>query len=289
MKTILYATDYSENSIPALKYAYSLSSAMQASLKVIHVFDLPTMLDNLSLKAEEAFPDIEGDAYKKHISKLTAFCQEHLGTAIDKTTITVEAIENKSAVNGIVSKAKEIDAFLIISGMRGGSALREIIIGSTAKHLIENSPCPVLSIPKTLSHTQIKTIVYATDFEEEDLGAINKLIEIAEPLNAKIKIIHVSPLKETVGKEPMKIIVDKINKYIDYPHVEIDILYSDDVFTDLKIYLGKANADLIAMLERNDKSLISQVFHRDQIKKMESYGKIPLLSFNAKNYGIFHL
>lgn len=289
MKTILYATDYSENSIPALKYAYSLSSAMQASLKVIHVFDLPTMLDNLSLKAEEAFPDIEGDAYKKHISKLTAFCQEHLGTAIDKTTITVEAIENKSAVNGIVSKAKEIDAFLIISGMRGGSALREIIIGSTAKHLIENSPCPVLSIPKNLSHTQIKTIVYATDFEEEDLGAINKLIEIAKPLNAKIKIIHVSPLKETVGKEPMKIIVDKINKYIDYPHVEIDILYSDDVFTDLKIYLGKANADLIAMLERNDKSLISQVFHRDQIKKMESYGKIPLLSFNAKNYGIFHL
>lgn len=289
MKTILYATDYSKNSVPALKYAYSLSSAMQASLKVVHVFDLPTMLDNLSLKAEEAFPDIEGDAYKKHISKLTAFCQEHLGITIDKTTITVEAIENKSAVNGIVSKAKEIDAFLIISGMRGGSALREIIIGSTAKHLIENSPCPVLSIPKTLSHTQIKTIVYATDFEEEDLGAINKLIEIAEPLNAKIKIIHVSPLKETVGKEPMKIIVDKINKYIDYPHVEIDILYSDDVFTDLKIYLGKANADLIAMLERNDKSLISQVFHRDQIKKMESYGKIPLLSFNAKNYGIFHL
>ncbi len=289
MKTILYATDYSKNSVPALKYAYSLSSAMQASLKVVHVFDLPTMLDNLSLKAEEAFPDIEGDAHKKHIKKLTAFCQEHLGITIDKTTITVEAIENKSAVNGIVSKAKEIDAFLIISGMRGGSALREIIIGSTAKHLIENSPCPVLSIPKTLSHTQIKTIVYATDFEEEDLGAINKLIEIAEPLNAKIKIIHVSPLKETVGKEPMKIIVDKINKYIDYPHVEIDILYSDDVFTDLKIYLGKANADLIAMLERNDKSLISQVFHRDQVKKMESYGKIPLLSFNAKNYGIFHL
>ena len=289
MKTILYATDYSENSVAALKYAYSLSKTIQASLKVIHIFDYPTMLDDFSLKAEDAFPDIEGDAFKKHHSKLTNFCKEHLGTDFEEMNVNVEAIEDKSVVKGIVSKANEIDAFLIITGIKGGSALREVIMGSTAKHLIEESPCPVLSIPKDTGHTQIENIIYATDFEEEDLGAIDKLTEIAEPLNAKIRIVHISPLKETLGIGQKKDMEDKIHKYIEYPNLELDILYSDDVFNDLKIYFGKANADLIAMLERESKSLSSQVFHRDLVKRMESYGKIPLISFNAKNYSIFHL
>ena len=69
----------------------------------------------------------------------------------------------------------------------------------------------------------------------------------------------------------------------------MDILYSEDVFDTLKIYYRNSNADLIAMLEREDSGIASKVFHRDLVKRMESYGKIPLLSFNAKNYGIFHL
>ena len=289
MKTILYATDYSENSVPALKYAHTMSSKMKVKLLVVHVFDYPTMLDNLSLKGEDAFPDIEGNAIRKHLSKLHTFCTQNLKGELDELNIEIEAIENKSVVKGIISKANEMEVFLIITGMKGGSALREIIMGNTTKHLLEKSPCPVLSIPQDASHTQIETIVYATDFEEEDLGAINRLVEIAKPLNAKIKIVHISSLEEVVGKRQMKNIEEKIHKHIKYPNLELDILYSDDVFNDLKIYLGKANSDLIAMLERESKSLSSQIFHRDLVKRMESYGKIPLMSFNAKNYGIFHL
>nr|WP_321227917.1 universal stress protein [uncultured Psychroserpens sp.] len=289
MKTILNATDYSENSVAALKYAHSLSKAIGAHLKVIHVFDYPTMLDGLSLKAQDAFPDIEGDAFRKHNLKLNNFCKEHLGTDLDKMNITVEAIEDKSVVNGIISIANKINPLLITTGMKGGSALREIIMGNTTKHLLEQSPCPILAIPEDTSYTQIKTIVYATDFEEEDIDAINKLTEIAEPLNAKIKIIHVSSLNKTIGIEEKKNIEDKIHKYIKYSNIELDLLYSDDVFKDLKIYFGKTNANLIAMLERENDGMSSKLFHRDLVKKMESYGRIPLMSFNANNYSIFHL
>ncbi|MFC4633237.1 universal stress protein [Dokdonia ponticola] len=289
MKTILYATDYSKNSIAALKYAHAMSSKMNARLLVVHVFDYPTMLDDFSLKGEDAFPDIEGDAFKKHHSKLNSFCNENLNNDLKDLNIEIEAIEDKSVVKGIISKANEVDAFLIITGMKGGSALREIIMGNTTKHLLEKSSCPVLTIPSDATHKQIETIVYATDFEEEDFGAIDKLTEIAKPFNALIKIVHISPLKEMVEKWPIKGIKEKIHKYIEYTNLEFDIFYSDDVFNDLKIYLGNSNADLVAMLERESKSLTSKVFHRDLVKRMETYGKIPLLSFNAKNYGAFHL
>ena len=289
MKTILYATDYSENSVAALKYAHTISSKMNAKLLVVHVFDYPTMLDDLSLKGEDPFPDIEGDAFKKHNSKLNKFCNKILNNDLRNLNIEMEAIENKSVVKGIVLKADEIDAFLIVMGMKGGSALREIIMGNTTKHLLEKSPCPVLTIPSDASHTQIETIVYATDFEEEDLGAIDKLTEIAKPLNAKIRIVHISSLEESVGIGQMNDIREKIKKHIKYPNIDLDIFHSEDVFNDLKVYLGKVNADLIAMLERENKSLSSLIFHRDLVKRMESYGRVPMIIFNAKNQGIFHL
>jgi len=289
MKTILNATDYSENSVAALKYAHSLSKALGANLKVIHIFDYPTMLDGLSLKAQDPFPDIEGNAFKKHNLKLDAFCKAHLGTDLEKMNVTVEAIEDKSVINGIISEANKIKPLVITTGMKGGSALREIIMGNTTKHLLEKSPCPILSIPEDTSYTQIETIVYATDFEDEDIGAVNKLTEIAEPLNAKIKIVHVSSLEEPLGIDEKKEIESKIHKYIKYSNIELDIIYSDAIFKDLKLYFGKANANIIAMLERESNGGPSKVFYRDLVKKMESYGRIPLMSFNAKNYGIFHL
>lgn len=289
MKTILYATDYSENSVAALKYAHTISSKMNAKLLVVHVFDYPTMLDDLSLKGEDPFPDIEGDAFKKHNSKLNKFCNKILNNDLRNLNIEMEAIENKSVVKGIVLKADEIDALLIVMGMIGGSALREIIMGNTTKHLLEKSPCPVLTIPSDASHTQIETIVYATDFEEEDLGAIDKLTEIAKPLNAKIRIVHISSLEESVGIGQMNDIREKIKKHIKYPNIDLDIFHSEDVFNDLKVYLRKVNADLIAMLERENKSLSSLIFHRDLVKRMESYGRVPMIIFNAKNQGIFHL
>ncbi|WP_178985576.1 universal stress protein [Winogradskyella helgolandensis] len=199
MKTILYATDYSKNSELALKYAYNMSKKLKAKLLVIHVFDYPTLLDHIDLKPEPAFPNIEKDAFKKHNSQLSAFCKSILQE--DTTTLDIEAIENKSVVNGIIEKANKIDALLIVIGIKGLSALREIIMGSTAKHLVEKAPCPVLTIPSDSVKTEIDTVVYATDFEEEDFGAINKLVEIVKPFNAKIKILHISPLDDTINKE----------------------------------------------------------------------------------------
>jgi len=289
MKTILYATDYSENSQLALKYAYNMSIKIDAKLMVIHVFDYPTLLDNLNLKAEPAFPNLESDAFEKHKSELQAFCKHVLKSDAATLNIEIEAIENKSVVSGIIEKANAIDAFMIVTGIKGISKLRERIMGSTAKQLIEKAPCPVLTIPSDSVNKDIETIIYATDFEDKDLGAIHKLAEIAKPFNAKIKIVHISTLDETVGKNQMKDLEDTFHKHIDYPKLELDILYSDDAMNALKTYYRKTNADLIAMLERKRSGKISKVFHCDLVKQIESYGKIPLLSFNANNYEIFHL
>ena len=74
MKRILHATDYSENAIPALIYAFYLSKKLNASLFVIHVFDsLPLGLD--------------GVKDNKHLEILTEFCKKHYVLQLRKTSL----------------------------------------------------------------------------------------------------------------------------------------------------------------------------------------------------------
>lgn len=285
MKSILYATDYSESSIAALKYAHQLSLSLNAKLWVVHVFDKPSLIP---AKARLPFSNGEADTVESHNEKLETFCNTHLGD-IQSMNISVEAIQDKSAVDGIVAKAAEIQSLVIVTGMNSKSKLKRLIMGSTASGLIEKAPYPVLTIPEAINYESIKTIVYATDFQPEDLDALCKLASIAKPLNAKINVVHISPLEKKITEVEKSLREEKLDRHVKYDKVKLEILYSDVIFTELKTYIDKSEANIIGMLEREGTSYASDLFYRNLLSKMKSYGKIPLMSFNAKNYGKFHL
>lgn len=283
MKTILYATDYSENSIAALQYALKMSGQMGTRLVITHVFDYHTILNNQGIDTI-----LEESAFKLHRSKLEQFCTTHLGSAWKSPDIQLQAVDNRSVTKGIISVADEWHAYLIVVGMKGGSALQEMIMGSTTQHLIAIAPCPVLSIPADTSYRQPKTIAYATDFEEEDVYAIRKLAGMAGQFDAEIKIVHISTKDEYKGEMQMEWFKDMLKDKVTYAHIDFELLFSENVFEALQRYLENTDSDLMVMLEREHKSIIKKWFHRDLVKKMQSYGRVPLLSFRGSNHQLFY-
>ncbi len=286
MKTILYATDYSKNSIAALKYAHKMSKQLGTRLVIVHVFDYPTVLGMEGL--DEPFPHLEKDAFKLHRSKLEKFCTAHMGNAWETPNIQLEAVENKTVLNGIIATADEWHAYLIVVGVKGESGLRESIMGSTTKQLIEKAPCPILAIPADTSYSPIKTIVYGTDFENEDIYALRKLVEMAKQLDAEIKVIHITTIKELDKANQMDSFKNRLLQKVDYERMEFVHLVSDNIFDTLRNYLGEVGADLVVLLEREKKGVFKKWFHGDLVKKMETYGNIPLLSFRGSNHQIFY-
>ena len=286
MKPILYATDYSENSVAALKYALILSLKLKTQLMVIHVLNYPTILRT---KTRESSPDLDMNSLCLHTAKLEKFCKKHLGSDYNKTNITFEAIQNKSAVNGILCHAKEVKSSLIITGMKGASKLWKMIMGRTARELIENAPYPVLTIPGDSRFSPVATFVYATNFKKYDLDAIKKLAEFARPLKAKIKIVHVAPLEKTIPKRKRRELKESIQRHVNYTRMDLDILNSDDIFNELKIYFSKTQANMASMFDSESHSHTSDSLYSNLIKKMKSYGRIPLMSFNDNNYLLLKL
>ncbi len=135
-------------------------------------------------------------------------------------------------------------------------------MGSTTKHLIEKAPCPILSIPADVSHMPIKTIVYATDFEEEDVYAIRKLAEMAEQFDAEIKVIHISTKEEYKGERQMEWFKEMLHEKVKYGRIDFELLFTDDVFDALRIYLGDTGADLMVMLEREKGGFLKKWFQQ---------------------------
>ncbi len=280
MKTILCAVDYSTNALAALKYADALNSKINSKLCVLHVYDNTT----LGSTVNEPYLLPKKELQKEKLFKLKNFCIEHLGNVTDTKNIEVEVVENVSVVEEINAKAKKLKASLILTGMKGKGKIKSFFMGNTTSELISNAPCPVLAIPEKYMLKQLNTIVYATDFEQEDIYAVAKLSEIASVFNATIKVIHISPLSEKDGATQMEWFKEMLLQRVNYTKIDFNIYSSNDIIHFLRLYLNEVRADMIGMLERNNfKTFFNKFFHNDLVKEMEALALLPLISFNEKN------
>jgi len=272
--------------VAALQYAHKMSEQLETRLVIAHVFEYPTILGMEGL--DKPFPHQEKDAFKHHRSKLEKFCTEHMGSTWKMPNIQLEALKNKSVLDGIIATADEWHAYLIVVGVKGESGIREVIMGSTTKQLNEKAPCPIMAIPSDASYNPIKTIVYGTDFENEDIYAIRKLVEMADQFDADIKVVHITTKKDLAKANHMEVFKNMLLQKVQYEHMEFVHLVSQNIFDALKKYLREVEADLVVLLERTKRGVFKKWFHRDLVKKMESYGNIPLLSFRGSNHQIFY-
>ena len=162
IKKILYATDLSETAVHAFSYAVSLANMYGASITILHVLaEFPgedfilNMIDTDTWKKikmrhySEARDELIGKKIDRTAMKevLQAFSDEINADAEDQDFVTEEILV-KSGVPAeiIVETAKEQHSDLIVMGTHGQGVIADVLIGSTAKWVVKQSPIPVLVI-----------------------------------------------------------------------------------------------------------------------------------------------
>ncbi|MGB5818929.1 MAG: universal stress protein [Saonia sp.] len=280
MKTILYATDYSDNSIAALKLAYALSKKLHTGLVVLHVFDIDvTLVSPVSI----TYARLQKETFKKHRKNLTEFCATHLEIEPDGEKLQIAVDDNSLVWDGILEQCEEFGAELIVVGMKGGSKINEILYGSTPKNLITRAPCPILAVPENMAKLRIEHIIYATAFEQADIYAIEKLVDVyVRPLGATLHMLHILTKKEYAGEDQMEWFKEMLEQKVSYANMNFELLFSEDIFGTLTTYVSETNVDLLVLLEREGQGFLPSLTHRSLVKRMTSENIIPLLSFNKK-------
>lgn len=134
---ILYATDGSEPSQMALKYAIELANTYGAEVIIVHAYEpvlalletpfYHTLLEPRLTEGETLLHELEAEFQAQGVIAHHELLQGPACEAIMKTAI-------------------EEDCDLIIMGARGLGELGSLLLGSTSHDVIRNAHCPVLVV-----------------------------------------------------------------------------------------------------------------------------------------------
>ena len=279
MKNIVYATDCSPNSGSALRYAYRLSSAMDAQLHLLHVYDLnPFVTASVRSRGQ-----LEQNFAREQRNVLENYCRKQLEHELKSHTPNYIVKENDSVAEAIVATANELAADLVLVGAKTSKSLRGLFAGNIASTLLNTLTAPLLILPYQVYYHGLSTLLYATDFEEVDLFALEKLTTLAAPYGALIKVVHIPTKKEYDVAKKMERFETAVKDKIHYPEIVFTMRNAETIASGLRDSIEKEIPDMLVMLEREHPSWYDRLFHKDMIRAMENQITIPLLVFNAKN------
>jgi nucleotide-binding universal stress UspA family protein len=144
-RSFLAPIDFSEHSNKTIEYATKLADLTGASIKILHVFQIPdypaAFYQGLYLEHEAIKTHVE-TAKREATSKLSLVAEEIRAKGLEAEPI----LRSGNPYEEIVSAAEETGADLIVIGSHGYGGLGRLLLGSTAERVVQYAPCPVLVI-----------------------------------------------------------------------------------------------------------------------------------------------
>jgi universal stress protein A len=139
---VLLATDFSEASDYALKYALAMAGAFKASLHVLHV------LEDLAAHAwttevyVAALPGVHEEMERQAQERLEQLLTPEQRAACNATTV----LRTGSPFVEVVRYARDEGMDLIVLGTHGRGAIAHMLLGSVAERVVRKAHCPVVTV-----------------------------------------------------------------------------------------------------------------------------------------------
>lgn len=280
MKTILFPTDFSENSNHAFRYAKAMARAKKAKLILFYVYNLPLVAPvNAFTSREQTLGLIDSD--------LREAAQEHMKVYTDELDLMNDEyeviIKDGYVADEIVSFCDREEVDLVVMGTKGKTNHRDFLMGSTTAKVTQRTSTPLLAIPESASIKPFSKMVFATDLVYNSSHEIEKLIDFAEINDATLTFLHLNLRGEDHSQE-----LKKLEEFISkHPYQKMNMISSDteDVSNGLIEFLKDSGTDLMVM-SNHTKSLYQRLFHKSISREMILHSKVPILVFSKEIYPV---
>lgn len=277
MKTILFPTDLSDAANRAYIYALHLAAKLDARLFTLHVYQrpeirgashLPRMLDEFY----KEFDLYEFEDYKGSIPQLDRLAEEKGLGHIEATHL----LEEGDTVNTILEVARREQADLIVMGTTGARGLKEIFIGSVAGEVLENAPCPVLTVPEQANFDgKVDRIAISMAFLPEDERTLDMTLALAAPFQAEVHCIHIDLAHTENHNHRMDALRQK---YAHHERIFFHIVGGVDFLPAMTTFLQERQIDWVAVIAHK-RTFWQELFHYSKAKAMSYHSHTPTLSF----------
>jgi len=186
LRNILFATDFSENSLQAVQCAMAIARRYESRLIVAHVLrpdtyqvipqDPTVLTDWFRREAEQQMASLLVSGVLRGVPHEVVMRQGSVWPALSE-----------------VVQDKEID--LLVVGTHGRTGIGKVMLGSTAEEVFRHADCPVLTVGPHVSGTpapeaNFRRIIYATDATMIPDDAAAYAVSLAQEYGAHLTVIH---------------------------------------------------------------------------------------------------
>ena len=259
---ILLPTDFSENAEKACETAFKLAAYNMGTVSILHAYDLPYSDRSMTTSLLEVMKD-------NAETNMAAFSKK-VKAKYSGAFKTIVNLGNPIRLIHDHSEQDNID--LVVMGTKGASGIEEVLIGSNAASVIQNTKKPVLIIPPNTDLKEIKRIVFASDLDPKvKERPLQRLGAFAKMVGASIDIVHVQ--KENNVPTGARDFYSSILKEVEH---EFTIIRADNVEQAIAKEADKENADIVAAINKNY-GFFESIFHRSITNKLAYHSSLPLL------------
>ena len=192
-KRILVPLDFSAGSTRALDYAYAMAMKFDASLHLVHVCEVPSMMT--------ASMDAYAIAYTDWSQRLGEEAErelEKLRPRLAGATVSSEVLFGNPS-RAIVTAAATNHADLIVMGTHGHGPVMHVVMGNVAERVVRTAECPVLTVREPRDKDAKKKPAAAVSAVAAFLVAGLLMSPLgASPASAQDTPVPSPPIKETV-------------------------------------------------------------------------------------------
>ena len=272
MKPIIVGTDFSEGSYMALELAIDVANRFQSDIILIW-----------ARREKLLFSD-------EQLDTMTNLAQDKLQMLCDKYQPAMKygkmrwQITNGKVAPALATTATRELASMIIIGTNGASGFEKYWVGSQAVRIVQDSPCPVLTVRQGYDfHKKLERIVVPLRVNANSRQKVPPAASMAKIFDSEVHILALLDMKEEEGT--LKAYVQQAIDYLEKEGVEYKVEtreysnYCDPVMN----YCDDIKADLVVINTEQDR-IISQIFLGTNAQQIVHRSQIPVLCIHPADY-----
>ena len=244
---ILFPTEFGPLGEKAKDNAVNLAKLYDAELILLHAIHIPSGITKL-------FSDVSEDEVRKRAQKAMEKYKVHLDPKGELSISTLIKIGEPEI--SIVETAKEIECQLIIFGTKGGSGLRDTLLGSAVNYVIRHCPCPVITIRNKPEYLGFKRILVPLDLAQEAGEKVSWGVRLAKKFGAELSLYSAV----SGSANDMLTLQNRLNQATEYAkdqgldNVTSHIAKTDEssVANNILEYADEVDADLICIMTQQE-------------------------------------
>ncbi|MEX0273961.1 MAG: universal stress protein [Flavobacteriaceae bacterium] len=271
MEKIIVPLDFSEHSEYALQVAASLAKKHNAELLALHMLELNHAMIS---SAEGMHPEQTVFWIKLAEKRFGEFLDKPYLKGIKITPI----VKHYKVFSEVDEVGKEHGADLVVMGSHGVDGLKELFVGSNAEKVVRNSEIPVLVVKEEMKGFSIDQFVFACDFTEENIPALEKARTFADKMGANLQLVYINTpgdkfLSTKDAYERITAFLAKVNM-----GVEVDIHNGYSVEQGILEYSDNVGADIIGIPTHGRKGL-AHFFMGSIGEDIANHSTVPVVTF----------